>query len=51
MLRDALLYKIYKTIKDGDIAPWTIWKDLNRKKGKEKNKGKEQNKEKELDYI
>ena len=21
-----------KTIKDGDIAPWTIWKDLNNKK-------------------
>ena len=40
-----------KTIKDGDIAPWTIWKDLNKKKGKGKNKGKEQNKEIEQDYI
>ena len=34
-----------KTIKDGDNAPWTIWKDLNKKKGKEKNKDIKQ------DYI
>ena len=45
------LSNVNKTIKDGDIAPWTIWKDLNKKKGKEKNKGKEQNKEIEQDYI
>ena len=30
-----------KTIKDGDIAPWSIWKDLNKKK-RNRNKGKEQ---------
>ena len=40
-----------KTIKDGDIAPWTIWKDLDKKKGKGKIKGKEHNKEIEKDYI
>ena len=43
--------KSNKTIKDGDIAPWTNWKDLNKKKGKGKNKGKEHNKEIEQDYI
>ena len=33
-----------KTIKDGDIAPWTIWKGLNKKKNKERTKEKNRTK-------